>query len=124
MTDPELSFYRKLKKLEVNGKLIIVPQINLAAVIKKINGNAYQNELFRNIDFAIFKRDYTKLLLLIELNDSSHKQKKRYERDLKVRNICEIAEIPLITFYVDKPNDEKYVISRIINKIKDEYETI
>ncbi|UKI26376.1 MAG: hypothetical protein L6V91_06120 [Bacilli bacterium] len=66
-----ISFYNILKELEDN--YTIVPQLNLAAVVKKINNNRYYSELFRNIDFCyFFTKDYQELLLLIELNDQSH----------------------------------------------------
>lgn len=52
MTDYEYKFYNILKELQDN--YTIVPQLNLAAVVKKINNNRYYSELFRNIDFAIF----------------------------------------------------------------------
>ncbi|MCL2280481.1 DUF2726 domain-containing protein [Candidatus Saccharibacteria bacterium] len=92
--------------------LIIVPQVNLASVIQK-NGNArYQNELFRNVDFGIFDKDFN-VRLLIELNDATHGQKKRQYRDIKVRQITKNAGIPLITFYTNKPNKQEYVLHRI-----------
>lgn len=72
MTGCELDFYDKIKELEVDYK--IVPQINLATIIQKRN-KGYINELFKNIDFAIFTNDYRQLLLLIELNDKSHNKK-------------------------------------------------
>ena len=61
MTAYEYKFYQILKTLE--DEYIIVPQLNLASIVKKMNNNKYYNELFRNIDFAIFTKDYKKLLL-------------------------------------------------------------
>ena len=48
-------------------------QVNLGAIIEKKSSIKYRNGLFRNIDYGIFTKDF-KLLLLIELNDSSHKE--------------------------------------------------
>ncbi|MCL2174334.1 DUF2726 domain-containing protein [Candidatus Saccharibacteria bacterium] len=126
LTASELSFYQKLKKIETEtrGKMIVAPQVNLATIIKKISNDRFQNELFRNIDFAIFTHDYQKLLLLIELNDSSHNQKSRYVRDYKVRDICAETGVELMTFYTDKPNETSYMISRVIDKIKEKNETL
>ena len=115
MTNYEYNFYNIIKPLENN--FIIVPQLNLASVIKKTNNDKYYSELFRNIDFAIFTKDYQKLLLLIEINDISHNNPNRKERDLKVRNICQNANINLITFYTNKPNEPNYVINRILSEI-------
>lgn len=115
MTDSELNFFNKLKYFESDYR--VIPQLNLATVIKKINNNRYASELFRNIDFAIFSKDYSTLLLLIELNDRTHETKSRQKRDIKVKNICKEANIKLITFYTKYPNEEKYIINRIINEL-------
>lgn len=115
MTNCELSFYYKIIDLE--EKYNIVPQVNLASIIQKISNNRFQNELFRNIDFAIFTKDYSKLLLLIEVNDRTHNDEKRKERDKKVKTICNEAGIKLITFYTKYPNEKEYVINRILNEI-------
>ena len=116
MTQYEYKFYKILKKLE--DEYIILPQLNLASVVKKINNNKYYNELFRNIDFAVFTKDYQKLLLLIEINDKTHNDRKRIDRDLKVQKICNDINVPLIKFYTNYPNEPNYVINRILNIIK------
>ena len=67
--------------------------MNLASVIQKEN-TKYRTELFRNIDFGIFNKDF-ELLLLIELNDKSHIQRNRKIRDRKVKNILKECNIPL-----------------------------
>ena len=66
---------------------------------------------------GIFTKDF-KLLLLIELNDSSHKKYNRKIRDLKVHEICNKANIPIITFYTSYSNKEEYIIERIEEEIK------
>ena len=115
MTDYEYKFYNILKELEDN--YTIVPQLNLAAVVKKINNNRYYSELFRNIDFAIFTKDYQELLLLIELNDQSHNNYNRKDRDLKVKKICNDIGVKLMTFHTKYPNEKTYVINRIKNEL-------
>lgn len=115
MTNSELDFYNKIKELENFYK--IIPQVNLASIVNKISNNRFQTELFRNIDFAIFNNDYSKILLLIELNDNSHTKQKRIKRDKKVKMICENAKINLITFYTKYPNNKDYVIKRILDEI-------
>lgn len=118
MTDNELNFYNKIKILE-NEDYKIVPQVNLATIIEKY-GKSFNNELFRNVDFAIFDRDFQNILLLIELNDSSHKKADRIKRDIKVKNICNSADIKLITFYTNYPNNKDYVIKRIKQELCNE----
>lgn len=118
MTTKELNFYNKIQELEQEYK--IVPQLNLGTIVEKKN-KGYRNELFRNIDFAIFSKDFKKLLLLIELNDNSHEQKKRKQRDKKVKEICNNANIKLITFYSKYPNEKEYVLNRIREEIKKDH---
>jgi len=114
MTQTELVFYNKIKELESNYR--IIPQLNLATVIKKVN-KGYYSELFRNIDFAIFDKEYKTLLLLIELNDNTHNYSNRKNRDLKVKDICNNAGIKLITFYTNCPNEKNYVLKRINDEL-------
>lgn len=111
MSETEYNFYLKMKPLEEEYR--IVSQLNLASVVQKISSYRYQTELYRNIDFAIFSKDYKELLLLIELNDSTHQQKSRKKRDAKVQKICDECQIKLIKFYTNRPNEQMYVINRI-----------
>lgn len=115
MTNAEKDFYKKIVVLEENYK--IIPQINLATIVKKKSKYKYRTELYRNIDFAIFDKDLNNVLLLIELNDSTHNQKSRIDRDLKVKKICTDANLKLINFYTKYPNEQEYVIKRIKTEI-------
>ena len=83
MSDYEIMFYNRMKDLETEYN--IVPQLVLSSVVDKKSKQKYRSELYRIIDFAIFSKDYSKLLLLIELNDNTHNQRKRKDRDLKVK---------------------------------------
>jgi len=116
MTETEYQFYLKLKPLELRYK--IVPQLNLASIVRKTKNNYFYTDLFRNIDFAIFSSDYSEILLLIELNDTTHKLTKKKERDLKVQSICKEIEVPLIKFYTKYSNHQDYVIRRILSIIE------
>lgn len=115
LTITEKNFYNKLKKLEPQYK--VIPQINLSTVINKTNNTKYHTELYRNIDYGIFTNDF-QLLLLIELNDQTHYQSKRKYRDIKVHEICKNTNIPIMTFYTNYPNEESYVINRILKEIQ------
>lgn len=118
MTQYEKDFYFKIKDLE--KEYSIVPQLNLASVIKKYSNQKFCNELFRNVDFAIFSKDYEQLLLLIELNDKTHNKPKRRDRDLKVQKICNDINIKLIKFYTKYPNEKEYITTRIKKEIENE----
>lgn len=116
----ELKFFANIKELEKYA--VIVPQVNLASVIQKTGEYKWQNELYRNIDFGIFDKNYN-LLLLIELNDSTHAQPNRKRRDARVKDICDKAGVKLMTFYTNKPNEKGYVLSRISEAIKNQRST-
>lgn len=119
MTNYEKYFYDVLVELEDELGIKIHPQVNLATILKKENNNYYINELFKNIDFGIFSKDYNKLYLLIEINDNTHNSKKRKNRDEKVDQILGNAGIKLIKFYSKYPNKKDYVKFRIKNEILD-----
>lgn len=122
LTEKEKEFLRILNNLFSN-KYIIQPQVPLRMLIKKENEdifNTYANELNRYIDFGIFNKDY-EILALVELNDVTHKEYERHQRDIKVKNICEQAQIPLITFwtYGKQTNEDiKYIIEKEIENAK------
>ena len=116
MSDYEIMFYNRMKDLEAEYN--IVPQLVLSSVVDKKSKQKYRSELYRIIDFAIFSKDYSKLLLLIELNDNTHNQRNRKDRDLKVKKICNSAKIKLITFYTKYPNEKDYIINRIKKEIE------
>lgn len=116
MTDYEYKFYLILKELEkYNYK--VIPQVNLATIVEKVNNKKYYTELFRNIDFVIFNEDLTDALLLIEVNDVTHNTKKRKSRDIKVKSICANAGLNLITFYTKYANEKSYVLNRVLASI-------
>lgn len=120
MTSTEMIFYNKIK--ELNDEYIIIPQVNLGTIIEK-KTKGYRNELFKNIDFAIFSKDFKEVLLLIELNDSTHQQYKRRKRDRNLYDICKNANIKLITFYTKYPNEKNWVLNRIKNEISSQKNT-
>ena len=117
MTRFERYFYDILVELEEELDVIIHPQVNLATIVRKEINNHYINELFRNIDFAIFDKDYKKVLLLIEINDNTHYTKKRIVRDIKVEKILKQADIKLMKFYSNYPNNKDYVKNRVKQEI-------
>lgn len=119
ITECENKFYKILKD-NFNDKYEIHPQIPLSSIIEKHKTfeNQYQNELYRIIDFGIFSKDTLKPLLLIEVNDKTHKTKERRERDSKIKEICDIANIELMTFWTDYPNTEEYITNRIKKSLK------
>ena len=118
LSNNEYNFLTKFIDLESELHVNIVPQVNLVSVVEKVSNNSrFNTELFRNIDFGIFNADYSKLLLLIELNDESHNNSHRKKRDIKVHDICNKTGIKLITFYTKYSNEKEYVKGRIVKEL-------
>ena len=64
-------------------------------------------------------KDTFEPLLLVELNDSSHKRADRRMRDEKVAAICRSAGLPLVTFWLNEDLSyiavKKIIIKNILN---------
>ena len=86
----------------------VFPQVNLASFIIKTDDSPFHNELFRNVDFLITNASY-KPLFVVEINDQTHLNKDRQERDEKVRNICEEAGIPILKFWTSYGVNTEYI---------------
>ena len=99
-------------------RYFLIPQVCLRSIIEKVDNSRYASELFRLIDIGIFEKNTYKPIMLIEINDKSHHLQSRRERDQKVRNICEEAGIPLVTFWQMYNIDIEYVKETILTVIK------
>lgn len=110
MTEPEQALYNILLR---SGKYCVFPQVSLAAIVDKTSGGAYRNELFRTVDFVICALQGSRPLLVVELNDASHKRSERVLRDEKVRCILDRAGLPLLTLQIEDLRDERGVLKRV-----------
>lgn len=118
ITEYEEYFYKILLELENELNVRIQSQVNLASIIDKTKYNNHVYELFRNIDFGIFTKDCKKILLLIEINDQSHNNPDRIKRDNQIKDILNQANIKLITFYSNMPNEKDYIKNRIKTELE------
>lgn len=111
LTRTEIAFGQVIKKAIPEG-YFLRSQICLASILTKTEETKYVNELFRIVDFAVFDNEYNPILV-IEINDNTHNQKKRIARDYKVKDICDEAQLPLIKFWTDYGINEAYIEKRI-----------
>lgn len=88
------------------------PQVNLATFITKNDNSPFHNELFRNVDFLVTNGQY-KPLFVIEINDQTHLNKDRKERDEKVQKICEEAGVPIVKFWTSYGVNSDYISKKI-----------
>lgn len=103
----EQQFYEILKNV-VKDKFVIFPQVPLSQIVEKHSKSNYKTELFRVVDFCIFDKDFYPLLC-IEINDNSHLQKNRTDRDSRVAEILKSARLPLLTFWTYEGIDEQEI---------------
>ncbi|MCK4982204.1 MAG: DUF2726 domain-containing protein [Victivallaceae bacterium] len=100
MSNAELNFYHSIKKVLTNEHAIFT-KVRMEDIIqvKKQNKNkfALRNKIkSRHIDFVICDTKTGKIQRAIELNDSSHNQQDRIERDLFVQKAFKSAGIKLL----------------------------
>ena len=117
MSAPERELYARLLRL-VGGDFAIFPQVALVSLIDKVNFGSYRNELFRIVDFALCDRFSLKPVLIIELNDASHKREERMRRDEKVRCIAARAGLNVLTLELDSMPDDRAPRKKIFSEAR------
>lgn len=112
-TKAELNFYRYLVKA-VDGRAVVFGKVRIADVIQpkqSLKGSKRTEVLAKiaqkHFDFVIVHPDTMEVIAAIELNDASHKQKDRAERDKLVRDAMKSSNIPLIEVPAGKSYDMK-----------------
>ena len=89
--------YFNITRKNIKSKYMVVPQVNLQSIIDT-DSNKRNDELFRNVDFVIFKAKEFIPILAIELNGAQHYDNEYWiERDKSVRAILNKVELPLLT---------------------------
>lgn len=73
----------------------VFPQVALSSLVQKETSIPWRNELFRSVDFLITNLNYEPLYV-IEINDSTHNDPERIQRDTDLKAICEEAGIPVV----------------------------
>jgi len=106
---PERNLYSLLKSILPPNRYEVFCQSALVSVIDKVTHTSYRNELFRVIDYCIVDKQTNEPLLLIELNDASHRRSEVVERDRKVAAICHNAGIAVISFTLEESQDAAFV---------------
>lgn len=123
MTPNEIKFYKFLIKVVValqeqyNLRLKIFAQVALNRIID-VNNKRYselwENICDRSIDFVLYDENQEKIYCCIELNDETHNQPERIERDTLVKKALE-GNIKIIF----QKRQDNYKINEMINKILD-----
>ena len=115
ISNSEQTYYSAILSSLPNGYHAF-PQVNLASFIVKNDDSPFHNELFRNVDFLITNERYSPLFI-IEINDQTHLNPERKERDEKVQKICEEAGIPIVKFWTSYGVNEEYIQNKILETL-------
>ena len=100
LSPAERSFYFVLKK-SVADWADVCPKVNLGDIFYATCGSfgerqSYTNKIDRkHVDFLLCDKNTAVPLIGVELDDKSHNQTKRKERDLFVENVFKKAALPL-----------------------------
>ncbi|MDR3021955.1 MAG: DUF2726 domain-containing protein [Clostridiales bacterium] len=98
------------KDYYVESQLSLLRFIKDVAFVKKPHTNLYfPPELLRFVDFSVVKRNERKVTFCIEYNGNSHDEVDKHIKDLKLKNILESADIPLIVF----PRRDNWTVEQI-----------
>lgn len=98
---------------------IVLPQVSLRSVLIRTDNAKFQNELFRIADGLICRVEDYHPVAVVEINDASHLQSDRRNRDTKVKNICEEAGLPIITLWTSYGINEEYIKQRVQKAIEE-----
>lgn len=114
MTAAERNFYYYLIQA-VEGRAQIFSMVRVADVVdikSSVQGKKRLQKLGKiaqkHFDYVLVDPD-TKILCAIELNDSSHEQKERKERDEFLDNVMKATGIPLLKVKAAKKYDIKLI---------------
>lgn len=95
LTKNEWYFYKKLKpicdkyNLHILSKIRFADLVEVESNIEKNDKIRYFNKISRkHIDFVLCKPENLQIIALVELDDKSHEQEKRIERDNFIDNVC------------------------------------
>ncbi|NOH69444.1 DUF2726 domain-containing protein [Vibrio rotiferianus] len=114
-TKAERKFYGILQEL-LSDEYVIHCQVSLMALVQPVNFKDNSKTWAKRMDYVITDKD-TRVLAVIELDDSSHSRPKRQERDIYV-NEALLGHHPLLRFSVRGTYDPL----EISNKIEDRTE--
>ncbi len=124
LTPTELEFFKTLIQV-VNGKYFISPQIQLARMLSVQAGTTdwkkYFNRIIqKSVDFVLLDKNTMEVILVIELDDYTHKRYDRNQRDNFVDNALKAANIPILHIPVSNNYNPEELNSHILQTLSTE----
>lgn len=116
----EWTFYKKLKPIADKYKIHILAKVRLADLtnVKKGLSNSKYYKAFgkikaKHLDFVLANPNNLAVLAAIELDDKSHEEIDRQQRDFFIDKLCETIKLPLI-----RTNGQEDIETLICEKLK------
>lgn len=122
ITRAEHEFFDILVEV-VGNQYYVFPQIHLCDILdNKVVGqnwkSAFRHINEKSVDYVICDKAYIKPLLAIELDDRTHEQEKRKERDGEVERILNDAQLPLLRFSNHGNFNKEEIRKLVLEKLK------
>ncbi|APX09944.1 hypothetical protein BWP24_27455 (plasmid) [Vibrio campbellii] len=117
-TKTENKFYQVLRDV-LPPEYIVHSQVSMMALVQPVNFKDNSKTWAKRMDFVITDKN-TKIMAVIELDDSSHRQQKRQERDIYVNNAFKNLH-PLLRFEAMNIYDKVAIIQRLKHETDIQY---
>lgn len=118
----ELNFYSILLEIAKELDLILFSQVSLYNILETRPNLDYRTKTIyfnkiasKSIDFVLVDKNDCRIKLCIELDDSTHKQQKRIERDKFINELFKSLEINLLRY----PSYHTYYKDTLKTKIQE-----
>lgn len=109
------------EQYRIFGKVRVADAIQPRRGLDKRKRQIAFNEISsKHFDFLLCARSDLSILCAIELDDASHKQTSRRERDLFLENTCRAADLPLLRI----PAEHGYTAQELRTRIYDALESV
>lgn len=126
----ELKFYTVLMEIAKELDLVLFSQVSLYNILETKSNLEYKTKTIyfnkiasKSIDFVLVDKKNCRIKLCIELDDSTHKQEKRIQRDKFIDELFKSLEINLLRYPVYKVYYKDTLKRKIQENIKEHYYT-
>lgn len=124
----ELNFYNILMEIAKELELVVFSQVSLYNILETKSNLDYRTKTIyfnkiasKSIDFVLVDKKDCRIKLCIELDDDTHKQEKRIERDKFINELFKSLEINLLRYPVYKIYYKDTLKRRIQENMKEHY---
>lgn len=124
----ELNFYNVLLEIAKELDLILFSQVSLYNILETKPNLDYKTKTIyfnkiasKSIDFVLVDKKDCRIKLCIELDDNTHKQEKRIQRDKFINELFESLEINLLRYPVYKIYYKETLKKRIQENMKEHH---